>query len=427
MKWLTRFTIVCMLLTLLAVPHAIARVTTGVTDIDLYHTDAPALVVTLSRQISYPAQPGEELTLVIKTTNCGDEPAQNIVWYMDAKEPFELKETSEATQTLPELRCGETANTEYFLSVDPDARSGEYVIDLNVTYSGDFDRKYLTTMGTFEITVRVMGDPDLVLIDADLPEADPKSEFDAKFSIKNVGTGPAKNVKVSFGDQIGISSGISSEVPNEILPKTSISYIDTIAPGETAIVESSFFVDTTTPSQYPLPITIQYENETHGAQPAQFYSVLAPVTSGNTLFVYLDSQERLTPETVGEITIGVANRGLARAKHVVFTISEGGQFKLIDADTRYIGDIESDDYDTADFLIFPEVVGGDNVSVKVDYADDYGNQYSMSANVPIKVYSPAEMKAIAPKGGGYTGILIGALILVLIFVFRKRIKRIISR
>jgi|LGOV01.1.fsa_nt_gb hypothetical protein len=426
MKWLTRFTIVCTLLivlTLLTAVHAGARAITGVTDIDLYHTDAPSLVVTLSRQISYPAQPGEELTLVIKTTNCGDEPAQNIVWYLDAKEPFELKETGEATQTLPELRCGETANTEYFLSVDPDARSGEYVIDLNVTYSGDFDRNYLTTMGTFEITVRVMGDPDLVLIDADLPEADPKSEFDAKFSIKNVGTGPAKNVKVSFGSQ----SGISSEVPNEILPKTSISYIDTIAPGETAIVESSFFVDTTTPSQYPLPITIQYENETHGAQSAQFYSVLVPVTSGNTLFVYLDSQERLTPETVGEITIGVANRGLARAKHVVFTISEGEQFKLIDTGTRYIGDIESDDYDTADFVIIPEVAGEGSVSVKVDYADDYGNQYSRTADVPIKVYSPEEMKAIAPQGGGYTGVIIGAVVLVLAYVFRKRIKRIISR
>ncbi len=417
MRWLTRFTIVCTLLTVLTAVHA------GGTDIIPYRTDAPALVATLSKQIPYPAQPGEELTLVIKTANCGDEPAKNIVWHLNAKEPFELKETGEATQTLPELRCGETANTEYFLIVDPDARSGEYVIDLNITYGGDFDRNYFTTRSTVEITVRVMGDPDLVLIDADIPEADPKSEFDAKFSIENVGTGPAKNVKVSFGNQSGISRG----VPNGILPKTSISYIDTIAPGETAIVESSFFVDTTTPSQYPLPITIQYENETHGAQAAQFYSVLVPVTSGNTLFVYLDSQERLTPETVGEITIGVANRGLARAKHVVFTISEGEQFKLVDTGTRYIGDIESDDYDTADFVIIPEAAGEGSVSVKVDYADDYGNQYSMTADVPIKVYSPEEMKAIAPQGGGYTGVIIGAVVLVLAYVFRKRIKRIISR
>jgi len=37
------------------------------------------------------------------------------------------------------------------------------------------------------------------------------------------------------------------------------------------------------------------------------------------------------------------------------------------------------------------------------------------------------MKAIAPAGGGYTGIIIVALVLLLVYVFRKRIKRIISK
>jgi hypothetical protein len=403
MKWLMLFIIVCILL---MAPGAGAE--------GLYPTDAPALTASLSQQIPYPAHPGEEVTLVIKTTNSGDEPAKNIIWHLDAKEPFELKEAGKATQTLPELRCGETANTEYYLTVDPDARSGEYIIDLNITYSGDFDRKYLTTKSKMEITVRVQGSPDLVLLDANVPEAATKSEFDAKFSIKNVGTGPAKNVKVSFANQ------------TSILPKTSIRYIDTIAPGETAVFESGFFVDTTTLSQHPLQITIRYEDEVHEAQPVQSYSVLVPVVSGNTLFIYLDSQDKLTAGTVGEITIGVANRGLARAKHVSLTISDGTQFKLIDTDTRYIGDIESDDYDTVDFMILPQQ-GCRSVTVKVNYADDYGKAYSMTVDVPIKVYSPDEMRAISPKSGGYTWIIIGALVLLLSYVFRKRIKRIISR
>ncbi len=382
----------------------------------VYPTDAPALTASLSQQIPYPAHPGEELTLVIKTTNFGDEPAKDIIWYLDAKEPFELKETDDATQTLPELRCGETANTDYYLTVDPDARSGEYIIDLNITYSGDFDsdREYLTTKSEVELTVVVQGSPDLVLLNADIPKAAIKSEFDAKFSIKNVGTGPAKNVKVSFANQ------------TSILPKRSICYIDTIAPGETAVVESGFFVDTTTLSQHPLSITILYEDEVHETQPAQSYSALVPVVSGNTLFVYLDSQDQLTPGTVGEITIGVANRGLARAKHVSLTISDGAQFELIDTSTRYIGDIESDDYDTVDFVILPEP-GCRSVTVEVHYADDYGEAYDTTVDVPIRVYTAGEMRAISPESGGNTGVIIGVLVIVLIFVFRKRIKRIISR
>lgn len=403
MKWFAVLIVVC-----------VSSIISGAEYEGPHHTDAPMLVAKLSQQIPYPAQPGGEVTLVIKTTNNGDDPAKNIIWYLDVKEPFELKETDEATQTLPELRTGETANTGYYLIVDPDARSGEYILDLNITYGGDFDRHYFTTRTKVEITIRVMGSPDLVLMDADVPKADPKSEFDAKFSIKNVGTGPAQNIKVYFENQ------------TSILPKKSICYIDTITPGETVVIESGFFVDTTTPSQYPLTITINYENETHGTQPAQSYSVLVPVSSGNTPFVYLDSQNKLTAGTVGEITIGVANRGLARAKHVVLTISGEDRFKLIDTDTRYIGDIESDDYDTADFTILPEP-DCSSVTVEVSYADDYGNQYSMTADVPIKVYSPEEMKAIAPKDRGYTWMIIGALVLLLAYIFRKRIKGIISK
>jgi len=380
-----------------------------------YPIDSPMLSLSLSQQIPYPAQPGEEVTLLIKTTNHGDEPAENVIWYLDVQEPFELKETEKATQTLPELRCGETANTEYYLTVDPDARSGEYTLDLNITYSGEFDRRTLTTKSKVELTIRVMGHPDLVLLDADIPEVDPKSEFVANFSIKNVGTGPAKNVKVYFKNQ------------TSILPKMSMYYIDTVAPGATVWIESGFFVDTTTPSQHPLPIAIHYENETHGAAPVQEYSVLVPVSSGNTLFIYLDSQDELVESAVGDITIGIANRGLARAKHVVLTIADGDQFKLIDTDTRYIGDIESDDYDTVDFKILPESSDCRNVTVDVSYADDYGNTYSVATELPIKVYTSGEMKAIAPAGGGYTEIIIVALVLLLVYVFRKRIKRIISK
>ncbi|KAF5417118.1 MAG: hypothetical protein C5S48_01070 [Candidatus Methanogaster sp.] len=382
-----------------------------------YPTDAPALSASLFQQIPYPAQPGEEVTLLIKTTNHGDEPAENIIWYLNVPEPFELEEIDEEIQTLPELRCGETANTEYHFTVDPDARSGEYTLELNITYSGDFDsdRPYLTTKSMIELTIRVMGHPDLVLLDADIPEADLKSEFDAKFSIKNVGTGPAKNVKVFFGNQ------------TIILPKTSIYYIDTVTPGETVLIESGFFVDTITPSQHPLPIAIYYENETHGMQPAQRYSVLVPVSSGNTLLVYLDSQDELTDGTVGEITIGVANCGLSQAKHVVLTIADGDRFELIDSDTRYIGDIDNDDYDTVDFRILTNSSDCSNVTLDVNYDDDYGNTYSLTTEIPIKVYTSKEMKAITPKSGDYTGIIIAALVLLLVYLFRKRIKRIISK
>jgi hypothetical protein len=63
----------------------------------------------------------------------------------------------------------------------------------------------------------------------------------------------------------------------------------------------------------------------------------------------------------------------------------------------------------------------------VHYADDYGEAYDTTVNVPIRVYTAGEMRAISPENGGNTALIIGALVIVLIIVFRKRIKRIISR
>ncbi len=206
----------------------------------------------------------------------------------------------------------------------------------------------------------------------------------------------------------------------------SIYYIDTVAPGETVSIESRFFVDTTTPSQHPLPIAIHYENETYKMQPVQEYSVLVPVSSGNTLFIYLDSQDKLVEDAVGEVTIGIANRGLARAKHVVLMIVEGDRFELIDTGTRYIGDIESDDYDTVDFKILP-LSDRINITIDASYADDYGNTYGMTAELPIKVQpSKGKLVLFLRNAGKYTWIFV-VLIALLAYVFRKRIKRIISK
>jgi len=108
---MNRFALLIIISLTLTASHAGAADATPTPTVKIYDSappypiDSPMLSLSLSQQIPYPAQPGEEVTLLIKTTN------------------HELKETEEATQTLPELRCGETANTEYYLTVDPDASS----------------------------------------------------------------------------------------------------------------------------------------------------------------------------------------------------------------------------------------------------------------------------------------------------------------
>ncbi len=370
-----------------------------------------ALSVNLTQQTPFPAEPGKDLDLKLIISNWGYKSATNVNITLELKSPFELKSGETSTKIYNSIWSGKSLEVEYNLRVDSNAVSGNYKLNVNLIYYSDSVRYEKTE----EIEIRVVGKPDIILINTTgIENAKPKSNFDLCFNYKNIGTGPAKNTKISF-----------STTQTVFAPKISNLYIGEIKAGEVKETCLNFYINTSTPSEYSLPITFSYENELSESQTPQTYYVSIPVIEENEPFVYLDSQTKFGQNSLGSLTIGIANRGLSRIKYLTVNLEKSDCFELLDTNTRYIGNIESDDYDTVDFDIINNCEPGmHSFVVKINYKDEYGNSYELEKTLSMKVYSKTELALLSPPNTTFYWVILIVLIFLGYYLFiRKKIHK----
>ena len=107
-------------------------------------------------------------------------------------------------------------------------------------------------------------------------------------------------------------------------------------------------------------------------------------------------------------------------------LKETEEFRIISSGEAYIGNIDSDDYETADFKIALNKVKGDEVDLplSINYKDANNNDYDKDESVKLKIYSSSEAKALGLKeGNGFTGIFIIIVIVGAGFFFYRRWKK----
>ena len=352
--------------------------------------------------------PGDDVDLWIKITNNNyDDEVKDVVVEVTPHYPFELRQVNpvKGKAEISHLNPGE-ADTVYFkLHVDENAPSRDYRIDVKVSYDevGKEDGKeivhhkeitkiyYLHVYGvaSFEIDVN-----DTLII--------PGKTKTIRLNIKNVGTGNAKylNIYLIGNNKINILGGGSYYIgclkPNHqyILP-VKVYAVPEIEDGIYSINARLFWVGEDG-NQYNLtiPLNIKILKKIYKNQP----------------YIYLDDVENKGDYV--EITVGVANRGISKIKHCVMILNANGKIY-----TKYIGDLDEDDYDTSIF----DVDNFGNISIKttVTYFDDYHNQYNITKTFNIHVEKAKKEESLNLM------YIIGGIfaLIVILYVIKRRKKK----
>ena len=380
------------------------------------------LIVTLVNQEPDPVEPGKYVDLRFKFENEGSENAEDVMSEILPSYPFLLEPGDNAVVSLGSIHGIQKDDSgvivKYRLKVDEKAVEGDNKIKLRY--------KHLNSgwVELPEFTIRVRPAEamvSIVSINSNPGQVRPGGTTTVKISLKNLENIAVKNVKIKM--ELG---GLSFAPVGSSTEKV----IETIAPKQTADIQFELMADAGASSGLNrIPLKISYKDQLN-----HNYSINSDigllVGAEPDLYAGLDSTTVFQSGMAGEVVVKFVNKGVSKIKLLSVKLKEAEGITMLSPEMVYVGNIDSDDYETAEFKIYAAKTDKSEIALpfSVTYKDSSNKDYSQDLQLKLKLYSTQDAKMLGlSKGNGKVGIVIIVLIVVIgltgYFVLKKRKKK----
>lgn len=238
---------------------------------------------------------------------------------------------------------------------------------------------------------------------------------------------PGDYVKVVFQVD-GIGNSECGNVEVALLP----SYPFTLDPGEKSTYSTGSFFARDYSSFVTLPFKLRIDNEAldgdnqielslkyekGGYQLNSLKKFNISIEDARTDFeVFVKSYDF----TTNTLTFEVLNSGKNDVKAVTLKVLDGVRTQLKGADTNIIGDLDSNEYTTADFLVSPLTT---KIPISITYTDSIDVRRTVEKSVE---FNPANFEGVGAKKGMSTWMIIVIVVIVVVgawFVYRRFFKK----
>jgi hypothetical protein len=175
------------------------------------------------------------------------------------------------------------------------------------------------------------------------------------------------------------------------------------------------------PGDYDIPYTLRYTNSDTNNITIKMGNFGLRVDAKTELSFSAEPSNNIINQQ-GKITLRIINKGLGEAKFISVQIFPQG-YDLLSTDTVYIGNIASDDSDTASFNVFFNDISP-SLYAKINYKDLDNKEQSKTIVLPINVYTQEkalEMGIIKKSNNASYLVIIATLILL--WIIYKKIKK----
>ena len=409
---------------LMAVGVSAQTTTTLVTEPEFETPVGQALIVKAQRFDPFPVEPGSYVDVWIRADNFGSKDIDNFKFRLTPRYPFTLDPNEQAERDFGLLRAGERATFKYKVRVDVNAVQGENPLEYEYILRGS---RWLP--GQFNIDVTTLA-AILYVKEVTTDTVAPGATSTIGITLKNLADSAVKDVRVklNFVEFIDTPAGIEvREVPLSPVGSSDEKAVKLIQGQEQLTLNFDVIVDPSTDAGvFKLPLSISY-NDLQGVNYSRNNFVGFVIGSGPELVVNLDSSTANRAETKGEVVMRLVNRGLSELKFVYVTLGQLDDFELLSPAQVYLGNIDSDDYETAVYQLYVKkgVQGEIELPLTVEYRDASNKPYQESMQLTIRVYSDKEAKEFGlVKKSKVVGIVIVLIIVVGgFFVYRKLRKK----
>lgn len=366
----------------------------------------------------YPAEPGKYIDLYIKAENRGTKQATDTAFELLPKYPFTIESTGDALKSYGTLDPFQPVLLKYRIRVDKDAVSGNNKIDLRYR-TGSSGTWYSVS---FDIFVKpkdtVLSIEKVESIPSEIPAGD---KAIVRFTLKNLAKTRIKDISLKL-DMSGTT------LPFAPTDSTTEKRIELLDPEQEKSISFNIISDASgEPKIYKIPITLSYSDEAGTSYTKEDIIGLA-ISSEPQLAVYMETSDSFTGGTTGSVVFSVSNTGPTQAKYVTIVLEPSEDYEIIGSDRSYIGNLDSDDFDTAEFKIS---VGNSLNSTKipvtasVSYKDAYNNVLSKEYQQYLTIYSNEDMIRLGKikQESGSGGLIIAVVVVVILFLAYRRFTR----
>jgi len=343
-----------------------------------------------------PAEPGGYVEVRFKVENIGGDYAKDVMFELIPRYPFSLYDGTGAIRKVGDMHMQQTGEDAYILyyrlRVDKDAIEGNNMIYFR--YSNDGGSTWMRK----EYQIRVQTHDAILHVNSVkmMPEEiAPGGASDLVIVLENKADSLLKDIKVNLGvltKDTTSTTITTTELPLTPLGSTNEKMIESIGGRESANVSFKLIADPDAESQvYKLPITLEYSDGLAKNYSETHYTSII-IGEKPDIIASIDSSEIISSKQAGTVTLKFTNKGASDIKFLYIELMQSSNYDIISPAEVYVGNIDSDDYETADFKIYVKKGRTVQLPLRLDYRDANNKVFKKDLILNLKLYSSSQAK-----------------------------------
>jgi len=380
--------------------------------------DGHKIEATLISQTADPVKPGEFVELRWKIENIG-KVLNNVEFELLPEYPFSLTDSGiRKVGSLYGKQQGDDAVILYY-KLKVDERAVEGISKVKLKYKTN--SLTWTTFPDFDVRIQT-DDAILSVVSVNtIPEViAPGEKASIEIKLKNEADSVLKNIKLKW-TTLSLTSS-TTELPFTPIKSTNEKILNSLHPkNEESITFNVVVSPEAEAKDYKVELSLSYEDEL-----GENFSTknIMGIIVGKTpeLRITLEESEIVKPNMNGDVGIKIVNKGVSDIKFTNIILQENECYTILSPHEVYLGNIDSDDYETAEFKLHMQ--GCNNLPIILSYKDANNQEYIEEHTLNMKLFSEKEaIKFGLIQKSNKVGILLIIIIVVGGFYLWRRYKK----
>lgn len=386
---------------------------------------APALEVSLSKYEPYPASPGDtvKVWLLVQNTASNDntDTAKNVVVEIIPEYPFSLYGDT-SIKNIGQLGAKKDYLIDYTLKIDEKTLQGINTFKVLVkdsTNNIQIEESLSVFVQSRDTTLSV----ESVKINPE--QISPGSDGEITITIKNLAQTSFTDLNLKLYLQSIVGSTIV-DLPFAPIDSSAEKKIYRLDPGQNAEFTFNLRAYPDAVSKiYKIPFLLEYYDNL-GNQKNKTDFIGVTINSVPDVSVILDKTDITEKKNTGTVTLKFINKGLSDVKFLNVILKSTKQYDILStSETTYIGNLQSDDYQSVDYILsLKENQENIDIPVTLQYRDANNKYYEIIAQVPLNLVDASKLDNAQEKGSSATIIIIVIIIVAIVgWIIYKKSKK----